>query len=119
MSQTKKADFLVDTRGEQRMLDAFVVAARFSRDGRNVAFALGDGTVRIVPVGATAGDWRSVPVHDGAVLSFAEDTNAGGFISGGDDGKLRRIAVDGAVSDLAGFGMKWIEQLASHALDKG
>jgi len=36
-----------------------------------------------------------------------------------DDGKLRRIAVDGAVSDLAGFGMKWIEQLASHALDKG
>jgi WD40 repeat protein len=119
MSQTKKADFLIDTRDEQRMLDAFVVAARFSRDGRIAAFALGDGTVRIVPVAASAGDWRSVPVHDGAVLSFAQDTNAGGFISGGDDGKLRRIAADGAVSDLAGFGMKWIEQLASHALDKG
>ena len=67
MSQTKKADFLVDTRGEQRVLDAFVVAARFSRDGRTLAFALGDGTVRLVPVADPSGEWRSVPVHDGAV----------------------------------------------------
>ncbi|MSP01775.1 MAG: WD40 repeat domain-containing protein [Acetobacteraceae bacterium] len=120
MSQTeKKADFLIDTRGEQRALDAFVVAARFSRDGKTLAFALGDGTVRLVVVANPTGEWRSTPVHDGAALSFAAGTGGDDFISGGDDGKLRRITAGGETSDLAGFGMKWVEQLASHALDKG
>ena len=119
MSQTKKAEFLVETRGVARVLDAFVVAARFSRDGRTVAFALGDGTARLLAVTDPSGEWRSLPVHDGAVLSFATDTNGDGFISGGDDGNLRRLTASGAVSDLAAFGMKWIEQLTSHALDKG
>jgi WD40 repeat protein len=119
MSQTKKAEFLIETRGDQRSLDAFVVAARFSRDGRTLAFALGDGSVRLVPISNPSADWLSIPVHDGAVLSFAPDTNADGFISGGDDGKLRRITAGGEVTDVAGFGMKWIEQLTSHSLDKG
>jgi WD40 repeat protein len=119
MSQTKKPDFLIETRGVHRGLDAFVVAARFSRDQRTVAFALGDGTARLVSVADMAGDWRSVTVHDGAALSFAPDTGASGFISGGDDGTLRRITTDGEVSGIAGFGMKWVEQLTSHTLDKG
>jgi WD40 repeat protein len=119
MSQTKKADFLIDTRGEHRLLDAFVVATRFSRDGRTIAFAMGDGTARLVAVDNPAADWLSIPVHDGAVLSFAQDTNPGGFLSGGDDGKLRRITAEGEVSDIANFGMKWVEQLSSHGLDKG
>jgi WD40 repeat protein len=119
MSQTKKADFLIETRGDHRDLDAFVVAARFSRDGRTLAFALGDGSVRLVPVTNPSADWPSIQVHDGAVLSFAPDTSPGGFISGGDDGKLRRIAADGTVADIANFGMKWVEQLATHSLDKG
>ena len=119
MSQTKKADFLIDTRGVQRALDAFVVAARFSRDGRTLGFALGDGTTRLVSIAQPSADWLAVPVHDGAALSFAQDTNAGGFISGGDDGKLRRIGPFGEVSDIAGFGMKWVEQLATFALEKG
>lgn len=101
------------------MLDAFVVAARFSRDGRTLAFALGDGTVQLVPIPNASTVWHAVPVHDGAVLSFAPGTDMNGFISGGDDGKLRRIAADGEVGDIAGFGMKWVEQLTSHALDKG
>ncbi len=41
MSQTKKAEFLVETRGVQRVLDAFVVAARFSRDGRDRGVRVG------------------------------------------------------------------------------
>ena len=45
------AAFLLKSRGTSRDLDAFVVAARFSRDGRRVGFALGDGTVRLVAVG--------------------------------------------------------------------
>lgn len=119
MSQTKKAEFLVETRGAQRVLDAFVVAARFSRDGRTVAFAMGDGTTRLAAVANSSAEWLSVPVHDGATLCLVPDTNPGGFLSGGDDGALRRIAPGGEVSDIAGFGMKWVEQLASHALDKG
>lgn len=119
MSQTKKAEFLVDTRGTQRNLDAFVVAARFSRDGRTVAFGMGDGTSRLVAVTNPSAAWHSVPVHDGATLCLAPDSNPGGFLSGGDDGALRRITAVGEVSEIATFGMKWVEQLASHALDKG
>jgi len=119
MSQTKKADFLVDTRGEQRMLDAFVVAARFSRDGRTLGFAMGDGTTRLVAVVNPSAEWHTVQAHDGATLCLAPDTNPNGFLSGGDDGSLRRITAVGEVSDIATFGMKWVEQLASYALDKG
>jgi WD40 repeat protein len=118
VSQTAEAAFLLQSRGTSRDLDAFVVAARFSRDGRRVAFALGDGTMHIAGVGG-ATDWTSVTVHDGAVLDFAPDPTGDGFISGGDDGKLRRIAVDGSVTDVASFGMKWVEHVASYALDKG
>ena len=120
MSQTKrKADFLIDTRGVQRALDAFVVAARFSRDNKTAAFALGDGTVRLAEVANPAGEWRSVEVHDGAALSFATGTGPDDFVSGGDDGKLRRVTAAGEVSDIAAFGMKWVEQVASFTQDKG
>ena len=118
MSQTASPDFLLESRGVQRNLDAFVVAARFSRDGSSVAFALGDGSVTLVRL-SDLSVWRKQTVHDGGILALAPDTGPGGFISGGDDGNLRRIAADGTVSDLAGFGMKWVEQVATHALDKG
>jgi WD40 repeat protein len=80
---------------------------------------MGDGTAQLVSVDNPAATWLSVPVHEGAALSFASDTNPGGFLSGGDDGTLRRISAGGEVSDIASFGMKWVEQLSSHALDKG
>ena len=119
MSQTDSARFLLDSsRGTQRALDAFVVAARFSRDSRQVAFALGDGTLHRVAL-ANPADWRVSTVHDGAALALATDTTPDGFVSGGDDGAFRRIGPDGAVSDIAAFGMKWVEQVASFAGDKG
>jgi WD40 repeat protein len=119
MSQTKKAEFLIDTRGVHKVLDAFVVAARFSRDGRTLGFAMGDGTTRLVAVVNPSAEWHTVQAHDGATLCLAPDTNPNGFLSGGDDGSLRRITAVGEVSDIATFGMKWVEQLASYALDKG
>jgi WD40 repeat protein len=118
MSATTRAAFLLQTRGTSRDLDAFVVAARFSRDNRTAGFALGDGTVRLAPV-RSSGDWTSATVHDGAVLDFAPDPAGDGFISGGDDGKLRRIGAGGSVSDTADFGMKWVEHVATYPLDKG
>lgn len=118
MSQSTTAPFLLETRGTHRALGAFVVAARFSRDGRSVAFALGDGTLHLVdPADPVA--WHAISVHDGAALSLAPDVTPGGFVSGGDDGALRRISPSGEASDIARFGMKWVEQVATHALDKG
>jgi WD40 repeat protein len=119
MSQTRKAEFLIETRGVHRMLDAYVVAARFSRDGQTLAFGMGDGTTWLAPLAGLSGKWRSVAVHDGATLSLAADTDQEGFVSGGDDGKLRRVTPAGEVADIAGFGMKWVEQLTTHAQDKG
>jgi WD40 repeat protein len=122
MSQSTRAEFLLQTRGISRALDAFVVAARFSRDGTRLGFALGDGTVRIAALGPSGGsqdDWTSVTVHDGAILDFAADPSGDGFISAGDDGKLHRIATDGTVSKVGDFGSKWVEHVATFALDKG
>jgi len=118
MSQSAEADFLLKSRGISRELDAFVVAIRFSRDGRRAGFALGDGTVRLVTVNAPD-DWTPVTVHDGASLDFAPDPSGDGFISSGDDGKLQRVAADGTVSNVASFGSKWVEHVATYALDKG
>jgi WD40 repeat protein len=118
MTLSSRAGFLLETRGTSRNLDAFVVAARFARDGRTAGFALGDGTVWLAPVGALE-DWTSVAAHDGAVLDIALDPGGDGFVSGGDDGKLRRIAANGTVSDIGNFGMKWVEHVATFAVDKG
>ena len=116
MSSSDVATFLPQKRGTSRDLDAFVVAACFSRDGASVAFALGDGAVRIC---AGEADWATATVHDGAILSFATDPAGNGFVSGGDDGNLRRVGRDGTVSDIASFGMKWVEHAATHGLEKG
>ena len=114
MSQSAKAQFRVETQGIQRELAAFVVGARFSNDGRTLAFALGDGTVRSVAV-ADLDTWNTIEVHDGGILAIAADAQPAGFVTGGDDGKLRRLGADGSVSDIAQFGMKWVEQVATHA----
>jgi WD40 repeat protein len=118
MSQTADAAFLLNSRGTSSDLGAFVVAVRFSRDNRHVGFALGDGTVRIAPI-PPAADWITAQAHDGAILDFATDPTGDGFISGGDDGKLNRIAADGTVSNVGNFGMKWVEHVATYALDPG
>jgi len=117
MSETA-ARFLLDSRGTQRTLDAFVVAACFDRAGQTLAFALGDGTLRLVSV-ADREAWEPVQAHDGAVLALAPDIVPGGFLTGGDDANLRRTGPDGATSDVASFGSKWVEHAASHAGDKG
>lgn len=118
MSQTTEARFLIQTRGIHRDLGAFVVAGRFSRDGQTVAFALGDGTLRVVDL-STPDTWTEVQMHDGAALSMTQDVGPRGFVSGGDDGTLKRVDATGTVTELASYGMKWVEQVATHALDKG
>jgi WD40 repeat protein len=113
------APFLIAERGTVRDLGAFVVAARFDRAGKAAAFALGDGSLRLVDLNDRA-TWREVAVHDGAVLALAPDAGPRGFVSGGDDGEFRRIPANGEVTDIASFGaMKWVEHVASSPADKG
>ena len=98
-------DFVLRDRGMARELGAFVVAARFA--GNAAAFALGDGLVHV----AAGGDWTAVEAHDGAVLAMAEA--GAGWVTGGDDGRLRRVGADGSVANLASFGSRWVDQVAA------
>jgi WD40 repeat protein len=109
MSSTT-ADFLLDARGVSHDLGAWVVGLAFGREGDSVGFALGDGTVRL---GALAGEWRSVAAHDGACLAIAADAKDG-LLTGGDDGRLVRVAPDGAATELARYGSRWVEHVAAH-----
>ena len=113
MGDTLSADHILQTRGDHRALDAFVVSAAFDRAGTQAAFGLGDGTMRLV--GRGGADWITVEAHDGGLLCLAQDTAPTGFLSGGDDGRLVRIAADGGVSVVQSFGSKWVEQVASFA----
>ena len=109
---------LLRERGQTRALDAYVVACAFDRAGTQAAFALGDGTVRLAAAANTE-DWVTVEAHDGGVLALAADTGSTGFVSGGDDGRFLRVGSDGTVTELAGFGSRWVEHVASFADTKG
>jgi len=95
--------------------DAPVAACAFNKDGAIVAFALGDGRVRLLPADINAADTPvGDPLHGGAVLALVGDPAGDGFVSGGDDGRLLRIAGDGTASELANQKGKWFEHLAAH-----
>ncbi len=112
MSATASLDRVLEQRGRRAELDAFVAAVAFDRAGGTAAFALGDGTVRLAP---RAGDaWRTLEAHDGAVLALADD-GADGFVTGGDDGRLLRLDRRGGLAEIARFGSKWVERVASFA----
>jgi WD40 repeat protein len=106
------ANFLLDTRGTIHTFDAFVVAAAFDADSRLAAFGLGDGTVRIAAL-AAPGSATTIEAHDGACLALCADAAPGGFLSGGDDGELRRVDPQGART-LAAWPGKWVEHVLAH-----
>lgn len=118
MSATSAPKFLVETRGVRRDLGAFVVGARFDRSSRMAGFALGDGTLQLVPLDDRE-NWQSVAVHDGAALALAPHAWSRGFVSAGDDGAFRRVDADGTITDIARFGTKWVEQAASFPGERG
>ncbi|MCW5713574.1 MAG: WD40 repeat domain-containing protein [Bauldia sp.] len=89
-------------------LDAFVVGAAFIEDVP--AFALGDGSVRLMRDGAA----ESVPAHQGAVLTAIRSADGRTLLTGGDDGRLVSTSPAGVASELASRPKKWIDQIASH-----
>jgi WD40 repeat protein len=107
------ANFLLDTRGTTHTFDAFVVAAAFDAESLQAAFALGDGTVRIAPL-ADPKTTITIETHEGACLALCADAVPGGFLSGGDDGQLRRVEPDGAWT-LAAWPGRWVEHVLAHS----
>lgn len=104
---SEAANFLLDQRGQSAEFGAWVIGAVFDARG-NLGFGLGDGTVRLGLDGAVAA------AHDGACLAICADCRDG-FLSGGDDGRLVRVAPDGSMTEIAQLGaMKWVEQVAAH-----
>ena len=95
--------------------DAPVAACAFDRAGSAVAFALGDGNVRIVPVDpAVTPPPPQSQAHAGVALSIIADPQGDGFISGGDDGRILHHPANGGPVELADLGGKWIDGLAGH-----
>lgn len=95
--------------------DAPVAACAFNRDGSLAGFALGDGRVRLLPADIRDAETpAAAPVHGGAVLALVGDPAGDGFVSGGDDGRLLRIASDGTATEIASQKGRWFEHLAAH-----
>ena len=95
--------------------DAPVAACAFNRDGSTVAFALGDGCVRLLPADIKqAAPEATAPLHKGVALSLVGDPAGDGFVSGGDDGRVLRLAADGTSTELLAQKGKWIEHLVAH-----
>ena len=109
MNGLRDADRLLTERGISENFDAFVVAAAFSRDGKTAALALGDGGLVL----ADAARFQRLAAHDGAALALSPDLGPAGFLSGGDDGRLLAVSAGGESAEIARFGRKWVEHVAS------
>jgi WD40 repeat protein len=126
---------LIDLLGARWITEAPVVAAVWDAAGQYAGFALGDGTLALA-----AGTWDGGPrlkprehggveftqalappaplrrfsVHDGTCLALAASC-AGGFLSGGDDGRLVHLAADGASEVLVDTGGEWIDLVTTRS----
>lgn len=90
---------------------AYVVALAVNRGGTHAAAALGDGTVWLMDLSDTDGMPHMTAAHDGACLALARDIDGTGFLTGGDDGRVRRVAPGAEPDTLAEAKGRWIEHL--------
>ena len=100
-------------------LGAFVTGLAFVSEGGTLAAATGAGRVHFLP--ADPGDDappRASDAHRGAALCFAPDPGGDGVVTGGDDGRVVRTHVAGAVEELLAVKGRWIEALAAHRASK-
>ncbi|OWJ69214.1 WD40 repeat domain-containing protein [Inquilinus limosus] len=127
---------LIELIGARWQLEAPVVGAAW--DGDVAGFGLGDGTLalargrwdggsrlvpragggaELVPAQQSAPPVMRAGVHDGACLGLVADP-AGGFLCGGDDGRLARVAADGTVVAIASFPGAWADPVAAGPLGR-
>ncbi|MPW05347.1 WD40 repeat domain-containing protein [Paraburkholderia sp. CNPSo 3155] len=125
---------LIDLLGARWETDASVVEVVWDDSGQCAGFALGDGTLALA-TGVWEGGPRLKPresgggvefvqaqappaplarfsVHEGTCLALAADP-AGGFLSGGDDGRLVHLRLDGTSALVAHEVGAWIDRVAA------
>jgi len=100
---------LVQSHGQRIACDDGVVDLVWVGDV--LAIALAGGAVQLVG----AGSEMSVAPHRRAILCACVHPDGCSVVTGGDDGFVRRVALDGAVSDLGCFDQKWVHALTSSA----
>jgi WD40 repeat protein len=84
-------------------------------NGRLFAVALGDGSVRLIDSETFDAEPVTVQAHNGAALCLTADIDKGAFLSGGEDGKLVRIAPANSKEILIETKGKWVEHVTAHA----
>lgn len=82
--------------------DGSVAIARTAWEGRPSVRPRPGGGAELVPASGPAPSIARIQVHQGACLALAADPD-GGFLSGGADGELARVAADGTIDTLARF----------------
>ncbi|HSV68932.1 MAG TPA: WD40 repeat domain-containing protein [Methylibium sp.] len=123
---------LLDVLGVQWDLQAPIVAVAWDDAGGTAAYAMGDGRVALA-----AAQWRAGPrverrdvggvhvlpgmastarpsvvtCHAGSCHALAAD-GAGGFVSGGDDGRVVRVRADATPEELSRMPGVWIDAVA-------
>jgi WD40 repeat protein len=103
---TKLGMASVVDRIEPVVADAPVVAVHFLQT--KAAFVLGEDSVLLA---ARCSEPRRVVMHAGAILACAADGQR--LVTGGDDGQVRQLAVDGTVTTLASDAKRrWIDHVA-------
>ncbi len=96
-------------------LDAYVVGLAYDAAG-NLAAATGAGKIALMSADPHSGEApHEIVAHRGASLSFARDADGKALLSGGDDGRLVRVTLDGGVTELLNTKGKWIEAIAVSA----
>ena len=78
--------------------------------GTRVAAGFGDGTVRFFHPGELP---TVVEAHSGPILDLAADGASGAVLTGGDDGRFLRVSPEGTIEELATFGTKWVDCVAT------
>ena len=74
-----------------------------------VAVGFGDGSIRVFRPGLAP---TVTQAHAGVILCMVADRD--GLLTGGDDGRFLRFSLDGTITELANFGTKWVDCVASN-----